>query len=233
MNKEEKNEILHKAKDFFRDKIVKNHIKNTEKLKNIKEFNVNPFLSSYLANFLTGNDSAESIAKALIYPRVLGTSINTSFGTNLQYFCSSVLAGYASTTSGIDIEFIDQIDKRKKFCQIKSGPNTINKDDVTTIKNHFNGIRNLARTNKLTVQLDDMIVGVLYGTDKDLSQHYKVINKDYPVIIGKEFWYRLTGDDNFYEEIIDSIGEVANEYNGKELLTEVIQKLSKDIKNLY
>jgi hypothetical protein len=229
MNTDEKKIILERAKSFFREKIVQNHIRNTRKLKHVKEFHVNPFLLKYLANFLTGGDDAKSMAKALIYPRVLGTSINTSFGTNLQYFCSNVLAGYASTTSGIDIEFIDQVDFRKKFCQIKSGPNTINKDDIDTIKNHFTSIRNLARTNQLCVGVNDMVVGVLYGTREEISGHYKTIDREYPVIVGQEFWHRLTGDEWFYEALIQSLGEVANEYNGKNLLEEMVDELANEI----
>lgn len=48
-----------------------------------------------------------------------------------------------SVGGGIDIEFVDSFDDRKKYCQLKSGPNTINKDDVITIKNHFQGIKTL------------------------------------------------------------------------------------------
>ena len=118
MTKEEKYEILQKAKTWFTKSIADNHIKNTLKLSDIKQFNVNPFLLTYLSNFLEGNHNPKSIAKALIYPRVLGTSINTSFGTNIQKFTSTVLSSYGSTTSGIDIEFIDMIDGEKKYCSI-------------------------------------------------------------------------------------------------------------------
>jgi hypothetical protein len=76
-------EILEKAKEWFKNIIAVNHISNTRKLRKSSEFNINPFLAVYLANFLTGNSSAKSIAKALIYPRILGTSITTSFGTNI------------------------------------------------------------------------------------------------------------------------------------------------------
>ena len=228
----ERQEILYKAKSFFREKIVVSHIKNTKKLTKLSQFNINPFLNHYLANFLTGNGSAESIAKALIYPRVLGTSINTSFGTHLQYFCSTVLDGFASTTSGIDIEFIDQIDGRRKYCQVKAGPNTINKDDVASIKGHFMAIKNLARTNKMQINLDDLIVGVFYGTSDELSTHYKNINKEHPVIIGQEFWHRITGDQNFYTHLINAIGEVAIEANGDKLLKNVIKNLAKEIQKL-
>ncbi len=226
----EKEEILNKAKEFFKETIVLNHIKNTKKLKNLKNFKVNPFLNTYLANFLTGTSDPESIAKALIYPRVLGTSITTSFGTNMQYFCNRVLDGFSSTTSGIDLEFVDQLDGRKKFCQIKSGPNTINKDDVDTLINHFSSIKRLARTNDMRISLDDLIVGVLYGNPKELNSHYRKINKDFPVIVGKEFWKRLTGDANFYHELINAVGEVAIEVDATTLLDDIIHKLADEIR---
>ena len=186
-------------------------------------------MDKYKANFLTGNDSPESIAKALIYPRVLATSINTTFGNKMQKFCSCVLGSFASTTSGIDIEFIDMIDGDRKYCQIKSGPNTINKDDVHTINGHFQAIKNLARTNNLNIGLNDLIVGVLYGEKGELSNHYKAIEESYPVYIGQEFWYRLTGDKEFYTHLADAMAEVAKEYDSTELLESVIKELAKEI----
>lgn len=224
-------EIIEKAKEFFRKEIAPNHIANTKKLTKLQHFNLNPFLDKYKASFLTGNDDPESIARALVYPRVLGTSINTTFGNKLQKFCSTVLEGFASTTSGIDIEYIDKIDRRRKYCQIKAGPNTINKDDVETIKGHFKGVKNLARTNNLNIGLNDLVVGVLYGTPTELSSHYKKINKEYPVIIGVDFWYRLTGEQDFYQRLTDAIGCVASEYDASELIEKVIIKLGKEIDN--
>ena len=228
-SRKHKAEIIQKWKNFFRTEIAENHRKNTLKLKNLKEFNLNPFLDTYKANFLLGNSSARSKATALVYARALGTSINTTFGTNLQKFCSDILSGYASTTSGIDIEFIDFHDGRKKYCQIKAGPNTINKDDVKTITDHFAGVKNLARTNHLDIGLNDLIVGVFYGEEADLSTHYKKIQRDHPVYIGQDFWYRLTGDSMFYHALTAAIDEVAAEYDGRELLDNVITKLSEEI----
>lgn len=231
-----KAEILKKAKTWFSETIAKNHIKNTEKLTNPSEFIINPFLTVYLANFLTGNSKPESIAQALLLPRVLGTSITTSFGTNIQTFTSDVLDAFGSVVSGIDIEFIDQLDGSKKYCQLKAGPNTINKDDVETIAYHFNGVRNLARTNKLKIGINDMIVGVIYGQESQLSSHYKRINKQYhyPVIVGQEFWYRLTGDELFYSDLIKAIGSVACEADYSQEFKKIIQSLSesKEIQSL-
>lgn len=121
MTEQERNEILEKTRVFFRTKIAEKHIANTAKLTSLSEFNVNPFLITYLSQFAFGNAEPESIAKALIYPRVLGTSITTTFGTQMQSFCNEVLNTFASTTSGIDIEFIDALDGRRRYCQIKPG----------------------------------------------------------------------------------------------------------------
>lgn len=227
---ENKDEILEGAKNWFRETIVENHAKNALKLVDASQFIINPFLAVYLANFLTGNSSNESIAKALVYARVLGTSINTSFGQNIQKFISEVLDGFGSTTSGIDIEFIDQIDQRKKYCQLKAGPNTINKDDVETIAGHFKAVKNLARTNSIQLSFDDMVVGLVYGEDSELSAHYKRISKDYdyPVYAAREFWYRLTGDNDFYEDLIGAIGSVAKETDHSHTLNEIISLLSKE-----
>ena len=228
MEAQQKSEILDSAKSWFRESIASNHKRNTEKLADVKKFNINPFLVNYLANFLVGDNSPESIAKALIYPRVLGTSITTSFGTNMQRFASDVLQGFGSMVSGIDIEFDDQVDGRHKYCQLKAGPNTINKDDVETISGHFTSAKHLARTNNLQIGYGDLIVGVLYGSHDDLNSHYKRLESqyDYPVIAGNEFWTRLTGDDGFYHDLIDTIASVANEIDGSETIQQVVKALA-------
>lgn len=229
MTEDEMVAIIERAKNFFREEIVPNHMARAEQCRKLSSFRLNPFLDKYKANFITGNNEPRSIAKALVYPRVIGTSINTIFGSQLQKFCSSVLEGFGSTTTGIDIEFIDQIDGRKKYCQVKASTNTINADDVATIKNHFNGVRNLARTNRLNISLNDMIVGVFYGEHVELSSHYKRIEKEYTVFVGADFWHRLTGNADFYQRITDAIGDLASEYDGSELVESVIDDLTRQI----
>lgn len=234
MEENKREQIIERAKNFFRQEIVQNHINGAcNRASRLSEYNINPFLFKYLANFLTGNDNPESIAKALVLPRTLGASINTSFGMKIQTLISTLFEGLGSTTQGIDIEFIDAIDNRKKYCQLKAGPNTINKDDVTTIINHFNGVRNLARVNNLNVGINDMIVGIVYGETSDISSHYRKIEESFPVIIGKDFWHRLTGQEDFYFQLIDAIGEVALEVDASNVVQETINKLALEINEKY
>jgi hypothetical protein len=49
MDAKEQDALLVKAKSWFRDTILPNHLKNTEKLKKVELFDVNPFLAPYLA----------------------------------------------------------------------------------------------------------------------------------------------------------------------------------------
>lgn len=232
MDEKNKLAIIEKGKEFFRTIIIPNHLNKFKKLK-LNDFDINPFLVNYLAAFLCGNTEPVSLAKALIYPRVLGTSINTSFGQNIQIFISSLaeVAGNASGIDGIDIEFIDALDGRRKYCQCKAGPKTINKDDVATIMGHFGHLQGKARLDRLEIGLTDLIVGVLYGDRTELSNNYKNIDKTYPVYCGKEFWEHLTGDEHFYLRLSKAFGEVVEEDNidGSKIILDKIEDIAKEI----
>lgn len=232
MTEQQKQEILESGKDYFRTIIIPAHLKNLNRL-SLKSFKINPFLVNYLAAFLCGNTNPDSLAKALVYPRILGTSINTSFGQNIQVFISQLaaVAGTASGIDGIDIEFIDALDGRKKYCQCKAGPETINNDDVATILGHFTHLQNKARLDRLPIQITDMIVGVLYGEQHELSANYKNIDKTCPVYCGAEFWEHLTGDSLFYNRLAKAFGEVVEEDNidGTHLIAQKIDELAKEI----
>jgi hypothetical protein len=72
-----------------------------------------------------------------------------------------------------------------------------------------------------------MIVGVIYGESDELSGHYKRITNQYnhPVHVGKDFWHRLTGDEEF---------SIAIEADYSHELEETIEQLAEqdDVKNL-
>lgn len=233
MEEDRKKKIIESGKEYFRTIIIPKHINNVKKLK-LKDFKINPFLANYLASFLCGNTEPESLAKALIYPRILGTSISTSFGSNIQKFISTLAAqaGTGSGIEGIDIEFIDAIDGRKKYCQCKASPQTINHDDVTTIMGHFAKLANKARLDHLNLSMNDMIVGILYGSKSELSDHYKKIDNFYPVYCGEEFWEHVTGDKEFYVRLSHAFGEVVEEdhIDGSQIILDKVTEIAAEIK---
>lgn len=232
MTEQQKQAIIESGKDYFRTTIIPNHLKNLLKLK-LSSFNINPFLINYLAAFLCGDTEPHSLAKALVYPRILGTSLNTSFGQNIQVFISSLeeITGGASGIEGIDIEFVDAIDGRRKYCQCKAGPQTINKEDIATILGHFKYLMNKSRLDRMGLQFDDLIVGVLYGERDNLSANYKAIDAHYPVLCGADFWERLTGDKEFYNRLSKAFGEVVEEdgIDGSTLILQKVDEIAQEI----
>jgi len=222
-------QLLKDAQQFFLEKIARAHLKNTLKLTKLSEFNVNPFTDRYLARFLTGTSDARSLAKVLILSRVLSSSINTTFGHAMQAFCGEVLQkGFGSVVPGVDIEFVDTIDGNLKYCQVKSGPDTINLGDVDTINGHFTDARNIGRANRRVV---DLCVGVLYGSHDDLNQWYKRLESDHGIAIyaGQDFWTRLTGDASFYGKLAHAFSESVKDLDGTRVLEEVEKQLAAEI----
>lgn len=225
-------ELLKIITAYFNDKIFENHKKNVlTNHSKLKSYKINPILVKYLSKILENDFTPLGIAKALYYPRVLGTSINTSFGTRIQNMFVELKLANGSLIKGMDIEFIDKIDQRKKWCQLKSGPNTINSEDVNPLLKKFSTVANLARTNAINLNNSDLILGVLYGTESQLSQHYKRIDEKHPVIIGKEFWYRITGFPNFYDKLISKLDFLILDFDTEDFFKKGYLTLAKEIEN--
>jgi Type II restriction endonuclease EcoO109I len=227
-----KKDLAEAIVNYFDEKIFKNHIKaSLEVHSTLKSYTINPIVVKYLSKVLVNDYTPEGVAKALFYPRVLGTSINTSFGTRIQNMFVELGIAEGSKIKGMDIEFVDKIDKRKKWCQLKSGPNTINSEDVQPLIKKFTTTIQLARTNKAFKGLsnNDFIVGVLYGESVELSMHYKEIDKVHPVIVGRDFWRRITGFPNFYEKLVTDLHKSIAQLDTNELIEKGYKKLAKEI----
>lgn len=223
-------ELLEIITTYFEEKIFENHKINALKTHaKLKSYKINPIIVKYLSKILEDDFTAIGIAKALYYPRILGTSINTSFGTRIQNMFVELNLASGSLIKGMDIEFIDQVDGRKKWCQLKSGPNTINSEDVNPLLRKFSTVTNLARTNAMNLNNSDLVLGVLYGEENQLSQHYKKIDEQFPVIIGKEFWHRITGFPNFYDKLVLNLDEMIFTLNTEDFFKKGYMALAKEI----
>ena len=230
ITQEDKQRILDSVHGFIVDTLYVHHRKNTEKCRHLKAFKINPLLLHYVASYGYGNDTAENLAKALVYPRVLCTSINTSFGTLIQDFCHQWLKEvYPTGVDGMDLEFNDAIDGRHKLCQLKAGPETINQGDPAVIVKHFKDYSNRAKKNgdKTFNFSTDGIVGIVYGTHDQINSWYKEIEKEgLTIYCGKEFWLHLTGDESFYDDLIAAFSDAGAKVKGKALIRSVIKDLN-------
>ena len=85
MTEAERKKILNDAKNFFKTKIAQNHIANTKKLTSLKNFNINPFIHKYLAQFAFGNSLPESMAKVLIIQEYLAHRYPPHLALNFSF----------------------------------------------------------------------------------------------------------------------------------------------------
>jgi len=234
MSLRKEKELLSEIVNYFEAKIFENHlIQSLNNHTKLKSYNINPIVVKYLSKILENDYTPLGVAKALFYPRVLGTSINTSFGAKIQSMFVDLNIAQGSLIKGMDIEFVDKIDNRRKWCQLKAGPNTINSEDVKPLIKKFTDTINLARTNKALQNISntDFIVGVLYGDQNELSMHYKTIDKIHPVIIGEDFWHRVTGFPKFYVGLVDNLQKLIDRIDTRDILNVGVAKLSIEIEN--
>ena len=225
-------QLLEIVTKYFKEKIFENHkISSLKKHSMLKSYKINPIIVKYLSKILENGYTPIGIAKALYLPRILGTSINTSFGTRIQNMFVELNLAQGSLIKGMDIEFVDKIDGRKKWCQLKSGPNTINSEDVNPLLKKFSKVTNLARTNSINLNNSDLILGVLYGEESQLSQHYKKIDKQFPVIIGKDFWHIITGYPDFYSKLVSELDLMILNLDTEDFVKKGYMALAKEIES--
>ena len=82
----------------------------------------------------------------------------------------------------------------------------------------------------MPLQFNDLVLGLLYGTENEKNSFIKKFAKDYVVYIGETFWYRLTGDRLFYYDLANAMADVAATVDAKTLVEETIGKLADDIR---
>ena len=67
------------------------------------------------------------------------------------------------------------------------------------------------------------------GYKEQLSQHYKKIDETYPVIIGKDFWHRITGFPNFYNKLVAELDTLILSLDTEDFFEQGYLALSKEI----
>lgn len=232
-------ELKRNLKLFFKEEFAD---KIQEKLAtghSLSSFKVNPLVLTALSSGVFGEQTPLNMAKALLYPRVFGTSISTTFGDRMQTMCVKFLGAQASATPGMDIEFDDQTETQRVIMQLKAGPNTINSGDVTPIVQEMNTAYRLLQQNRVQ-EMPTFAIGITYGDISEISGHYRNVTNQtvgaqvsIPIYIGQNFWHRLTGNSNFYLEMISLFIELFEEKNYSDLLNADLNNLADEIGGRY
>lgn len=162
----------------------------------------NPYLFR-TKNILTAGDFVNNIIDAY-----LSSQEETLFGEFLEklaiFVCKESRGGYKSRIEGIDMEFTDS--GTRYIVSIKSGPNWGNSGQIARMTENFNRAQRILRTQNKNMQII-AINGCCYGKGgiQDKGTYFKYV--------GQSFWSLLTGEPEFYLEIIDPLGYRAKEKN--------------------
>lgn len=157
----------------------------------------NPYLFK-AKNVTTADEFVRSILNAY-----LSSQEETMFGNFLEklaiFVCEEAYGGKKTPAEGIDLDFTR--DGRRYLVSIKSGPNWGNSRQIAKMKDDFAKARRIAGQNIICVN------GCCYGKSRNENRG-AYIKK-----CGQSFWEFVSGDPNFYKEIIEPLGHKAKERN--------------------
>lgn len=144
--------------------------------------------------------SAPELVKRLLDAH-LSSREETIFGDFLEalaiHVCGEAFGGRKSSAEGIDLEF-DRGGKRY-IVSIKSGPNWANSQQIKRMQANFAQARRIAGRGVNV----EAVNGCCYG--KDAHPHKGTHLK----LCGQEFWALVSGKDDFYQQIVEPLGQDA------------------------
>ena len=164
----------------------------------------NPYLFR-AKNITVANDLVNDVLDAF-----LASSEEKLFGDFLEelaiFVSSKTCKGRKSAATGIDLEF--ENDKTLYLVSIKSGPNWGNSSQQKKQESDFqNALKVFKQSNhKTNVQ---PVLGICYGKVK--TSHIR----GYLKVVGQNFWYLISEDENLYTDIIEPLGYRAKQHNAK------------------
>lgn len=195
-----------KTRDLIRDYVGENidsfHARRIEGLRKLKLTNVLKNKNPYLFRAKNLNLAAD-LMTAVLDAR-LSSSEEGSFGGFLEHLAIRVAeitgGGYKSASEGIDIELVRK--KVRYLVAVKSGRNWGNSGQHATLRRNFKRAVKVIRQGDKKGQLQPTL-GICYGSFKTTD------NGEFLHIGGQSFWHLVSGDRNFYIDLIDPLGHKA------------------------
>jgi hypothetical protein len=159
----------------------------------------NPYL--FRAKAMNG---ASQIIEAIM-SAFLSSSEETIFGNVfIEPLAVAAADGQKSIAEGIDVE-VDK-DGARYAIAVKSGTSVFNSSSKKKQEDNFLAANRLAQqAHKVFVP----IIGYSYGKKRP-SGHGRA--RMYQELAGQDFWYELTGNEDFYLRIIQYMGELPEKY---------------------
>jgi len=174
--------------------------------KNLKEIlkKKNPYLFK-AKNITIAGDLVKNILDAY-----LSSSEEKLFGDFLEelavFISSKTCNGRKSSSTGIDLEFNKK--GARYLVSVKSGPSWGNSSQQRKQEQDF---QTAVKVLKQSKRISDVrpVLGICYGKVK--TSHVR----GYLKVVGQNFWYLISEDENLYTDIIEPLGYRAKQHNTK------------------
>lgn len=189
--------IAQALESFYESLISKIDTLNINKVMKRK----NPYL--YRAKAMqSASDIVDSVLTAFV-----SSSEETIFG-NCFFEPVAIAAsnGNKALAEGIDIMIQDNENNTIAAIAVKSGPSVFNADSKKRQEQNFMAASKLAQQAKARYEA---YIGYCYGKKKDSGRGKPKI---YQELAGKNFWWKLTGEEDFYIKLIEYMGDLPEKY---------------------
>lgn len=196
---------LEKVCDFVNQNVVDFHqrrIKSLEDLKLDKLLTKNPYLFK-AKNITTGGELISGLLEAF-----LSSSEEKLFGDFLEglavFIAEMTCGGHKSSAPGVDLELINK--EVHYIISIKSGPNWGNSSQQDKLEQDLKNAVIRVKQSKRGVNVQP-VLGICYGKTKTSYL------RGYMKVVGQNFWYLISENENLYTDIIEPVGYRAKEHN--------------------
>jgi hypothetical protein len=177
-------------------------IKSLEELKLSKLLTKNPYLFK-AKNITTAGELVTGLLDAF-----LSSSEEKLFGDFLEalaiFVAEMTCSGRKSTAPGIDLEFSN----RGVFyiVSVKSGPSWGNSSQQDKLEQDFKSAVTRVKQSRKLINVQP-VLGICYGKTRTSFL------RGYMKVVGQNFWYLISEDQQLYIDIIEPIGHCAKEHN--------------------
>jgi len=182
-----------------------------KKLHSLQSINLKAILKSknpYLfraKNITLAGDLVRGILDAF-----LSSSEEKIFGDFLEnlatFIASKTIGGKKSPATGIDLEFSDK--GTIYLVSVKSGPNWGNNAQHKKQIQDFQTAVKVLKQSEHTRNVQP-VLGICYGKTRTNYLH------GYLKVVGQNFWYLISGNEDLYTDIIEPLGHRAKQHNTK------------------
>ena len=197
---------IEKVNEFVNDNIV---IFHNNKIKSLKSLNLKRILKNknpYL--FKAKNIGVASVLISSILDAFLSSSEEKLFGDFLEelavFIAGETCDGHKSAATGVDLEFFNN--DFHHLVSIKSGPNWGNSSQHRKQQDDFEKAVKVLKQSSRDIN-PQPVLGICYGRVKTSYV------RGYMKVVGQNFWYLISENQNLYTDIIEPLGYRAKQHN--------------------